>query len=503
MSGLTSTSPLADDLVEVTGTNVSVTLTGVFSATVATFAVVSQQKSGVTVEGSSAPVSGSLLTLTVTGITISIANGAVTLGSPASGTNSLTVASLTTSGASYTAAAGSDFSLSLTAGPLSASGTVGFLYNSGSAGAGHEISDWTFAGVSGLTSTSPLADDLVEVTGTNVSVTLTGVFSATVADLRGRLAAEVGCHGSRAASAPVSGSLLTLTVTGITISIANGAVTLGSPASGTNSLTVASLTTSGASYTAAAGSDFSLSLTAGPLSASGTVGFLYNSGSAGAGHEISDWTFAGVSGLTSTSPLADDLAEVDGHERVGDADRRVQRDGRDSSRSSRSRSRRVTVEGSSAPVIRVAADVDGDQDHDFDRERRGHAREPGERHEQPSDGRVADDERRVLHGGGGQRLLVESLTAGPLSASGTVGFLYNSGSAGAGHEISDWTFAGVSGLTSTSPLADDLVEVTGTNVSVTLTGVFSATVATFAVVSQQKSGVTVEGSARRRCRGRC
>ena len=34
---------------------------------------------------------------------------------------------------SWAAAAGSDFSLSLTAGPLSASGTVGFLYNSGSA----------------------------------------------------------------------------------------------------------------------------------------------------------------------------------------------------------------------------------------------------------------------------------------------------------------------------------------------------------------------------------
>ena len=88
-----------------------------------------------------------------------------------------------------------------------------------------------------------------------------------------------------------------------------------------------------------------------------------------------------------------------------------------------------------------------------------------------------------------------NVTLGPLSASGTgLAFLYNSGPSG--HEINNWSFTGLSGFA--SPLADDLVKVSG-SATVTLTGLFaSVSIGDFALTrtpatAHDELGATVNG----------
>src|SRR5262249_14916161 len=242
----------------------------------------------------SGPVDGSLFTLQLTGITITVADGAVSIAN-----GNLGVAVVTSGANSYVAAHGDSFALTLTAGALTGSGTVAFTYNSGPS-TGHEISDWAFAGVTGLG--DGLADDLVEVNGNNVTVALGTLFSTSVStfDLVTKSVTGVATE-----SGPVDGSLFTLQLTGITITVANGAVSIAN-----GNLGVAVVTSGANSYVAAHGDSFALTLTAGALTGSGTVAFTYNSGPS-TGHEISNWAFAGVTGLGNGLP--DDLVEVSGN----------------------------------------------------------------------------------------------------------------------------------------------------------------------------------------------
>src|SRR5262249_24444266 len=162
------------------------------------------------------------------------------------------------------------------AGALTGSGTVAFTYNSGPS-AGHEISDWAFAGVGGLG--DGLADDLVEVSGNNVTVSLGTLFSTSVPtfDLLTK-----SVTGVPTASGRVDGSLFTLQLAGITITVAGGAASIAN-----GNLGVAVVASGVNSYVAAHGDSFALTLSAGALSGHGTVSFTYNSGPS-AGHEISN-----------------------------------------------------------------------------------------------------------------------------------------------------------------------------------------------------------------------
>src|SRR5206468_4956937 len=119
--------------------------------------------------------------------------------------SSLTVASFTSGTTSWTAATGTGFALHLNAGPLTASGTVAFKYNAGPTG--NQINDWGFASV-GL---GTLADNLVEVSGANVSVSLGSFFTTSVATFDVVSQSVTGVATETAASS-YDGSLLTLTL---------------------------------------------------------------------------------------------------------------------------------------------------------------------------------------------------------------------------------------------------------------------------------------------------
>ena len=451
-------SSVADDLIEVSGSGVTVTLGTLFTTSVATFDVISKSVTGVATE-TAAHYDGSLFTLQLTGITLSLASGAITISN-----GNLGIAVFRSGTASWVAATGDSFGIGLNAGPLSASGTVGFLYNTGPAG--NEINDWTFANVAGLGSN--VADDLVKVTGTSVTVSLGTLFSTSVSsfDLTSRSVTGVATE----TAAHYDGSLFTLQLTGITLSLASGAITI----SGGN-LRIASFKSGTDSWTAAAGDSFALNLTATPLTASGTVGFTYNSGPAA--NQINDWTFAAVSGLGSS--VADDLVEVSGssiHVTLGTLfDTTV-----------------ASFDVVSKSVTGVATETGAHYDGSlFTLQLNGITLTVAGGIVGLAGGNLTV---AVFRSGAnswiaaaGQTFTL-TLTAAPLSASGTVSFLYNTGPVG--NQIRNWTFANVSALGSS--VADDLVEVSGTNIDVTLTGLFHVTVASFDLVSKSVTGVATE-----------
>src|ERR1700742_2305567 len=474
-------SPLAADLVEVTGSNVTVNLSSALSVSVDTFTLTTQtvaDDTTITLAGTPTHPTGVVNQLTVglSGLTINLAGGLVSL----TGGN-LQLAQVSTATQSWVAAAGDHLTLAGTAGPLTFSGNFGFLYNTGPAG--HEISDWSFTGLSDFSSS--LAADLVEVTGSNVTVNLSSALSVsvdtftlttqTVADDTSITLAGTPTHPTGAVNQ------LTVGLSGLTINLAGGLVSL----TGGN-LQLAQVSTATQSWVAAAGDHLTLAGTAGPLTFSGNFGFLYNTGPAG--HEISDWSFTGLSDFTS--PLAADLVEVTGSN--------------------------VTVNLSSALSVTVDTFALTTQT-------------------------VADDTTITLAGtpthptgvvneltfgltgltinlagglvsltGGNLQLAQVSTatqswvaaagdhltlagTAGPLTFSGNFGFLFNTGPAG--HEISDWSFTGLSDFT--SPLAADLVEVTGSNVTVNLSSALSVSVDTFTLTTQtvaDDTAITLAGT---------
>src|SRR6185437_333166 len=88
---------------------------------------------------------------------------------------------------------------------------------------GQQINDWTFASVTGLTTT---ADDLVEVSGSSIHVTLGSLFDTTVASfdvISKTLSSSIPTEGTAIAS---GASLFTLQITGLTVTVAGGAISL-------------------------------------------------------------------------------------------------------------------------------------------------------------------------------------------------------------------------------------------------------------------------------------
>src|SRR4029079_1507531 len=275
ISGLTT---LAANLVEVSGSNVTVALGSLFNTSVSTFDVKSLDKTGVV--SASGSHDGSLLTVELGVIDVSISSALSITG------GNLKIASFTLGASSWTAALGDSFTLSLTAGPLSASGTaLAFNYNAGATPT-DSITNWAFAGISGLTT---LAANFIEVSGSNVTVALGSLFNTSVSTFDVKSLDKTGVVSS---SGSHDGSLLTVQLSGIDVTISSALSITG------GNLKIASFTSGASSWTAALGDSFTLSLTAGPLTASGTgLGFSYNAGATPT-DSITNWAFAGITGLT-------------------------------------------------------------------------------------------------------------------------------------------------------------------------------------------------------------
>ena len=256
----------------------SLTLTGFASVTLGSLDL-TRGPAQATTELGGAPLSGTLFTLQLGGIGFSMVSGTIGL----SGGN-LGLAVFRSGTNSWVAAHGDSFGLTLHAGALSASGTVNFDYNSGPAG--NQINDWSFASVSGLGSS--VADDLLEVSGSNVHVTLGSLLDATVVGFDAvskTLGSSVATEGAAIAA---GASLFTLTLTDLGLSVAGGAISLTH-----GNLGVAVVTSGASTWIGAHGDSFGLTLTAGALHADGSnLGFNYNTGPVG--QEIHDWTFASV-----------------------------------------------------------------------------------------------------------------------------------------------------------------------------------------------------------------
>ena len=204
VAGLTTT---ADDLVEVSGSSIHVTLGSLFNTTVGSFDVISKTLgSTVTTEGAAIASGASLFTLQITGLSLTVAGGAISLSN-----GNLGVAVVTSGASTWIGAHGDSFGLTLTAGALHADGSnLGFNYNTGPVG--QEIHDWSFAGVTGLTTT---ADDLVEVSGSSIHVTLGSLFNTTVGSfdvISKTLSSSIATEGTAIAS---GASLFTLQITGL------------------------------------------------------------------------------------------------------------------------------------------------------------------------------------------------------------------------------------------------------------------------------------------------
>ncbi|HEV8461410.1 MAG TPA: hypothetical protein VGQ38_11945, partial [Gaiellaceae bacterium] len=281
---------LQGDYFHLAATNgLSVSLTGLGSVTLSSLDLTRSNASATDETG--ATVAGTLLALHLTGAGLQLGSGAASL-TLTGGT--LDFASLVSGSQTWVAASGSTLGLSLTLGPLTASGSgLAFLYNSGPAA--HEINDWTFAGI-----TTSLADDLVKVSG-SAAVALTGLFaSVSVADFS---ATREPGSATDETGAAVTGQLFAVHLGGIDLQLGTGSASVHLTG---GSLDVASLSNATSTWTAVSGSGFGLDVTLGPLSATGSnLAFLYNAGPAG--HEINDWAFAGIS-----TSLADDLVKVSG-----------------------------------------------------------------------------------------------------------------------------------------------------------------------------------------------
>src|SRR2546428_313745 len=231
------------------------------------------------------------------------------------------------------AATGSGFGLTAVLGPVSITTSgVAFQYNSGPAG--DAITNWAFAG-----GPSSLAGDSVHVSGGSTSVTVTGLGSLSVATFA--VTRQTGVSATAATSGAVTGSLFTVSVTGVTVhlgtdgaqlDVTGGSLDLYSFKTGSAAWLAAtgsgfgltavlgpvSITTSGGSldlysfktstlaWLAATGSGFGLTAVLGPVSITTSgVSFQYNSGPTG--DAITDWAFAG-----GPSSLAADYVYVSG-----------------------------------------------------------------------------------------------------------------------------------------------------------------------------------------------
>jgi hypothetical protein len=215
VTGLTST---ADDLVEVSGSSIHVTLGSLFNTTVGSFDVVSKTlSSSIPTEGTAIASGASLFTLQITGLSLAVAGGAISLTS-----GNLGVAVVTSGASTWIGAHGDSFGLTLDAGALHADGSnLAFTYNTGPVG--QQINDWTFANVTGLTTT---ADDLVEVSGSSIHVTLGSLFNTTVGSFEvtsKTLSSAVTTEGTAIA---LGASLFTLQISGLTVTVAGGAISL-------------------------------------------------------------------------------------------------------------------------------------------------------------------------------------------------------------------------------------------------------------------------------------
>ena len=198
------------------GSNIHVTLGSLFDTTVGGFDVVSKTlNTTVTTEGTAIASGASLFTLPDHGLRLTVAGGAISLSN-----GNLGIAVVTSGASTWIGAHGDSFGLTLTAGALHADGSnLAFTYNSGPVG--QEINDWTFANVTGLTAT---ADDLVEVSGSSVHVTLGSLFNTTVGSfdvISKTLNSTVTTEGTAIAS---GASLFTLQISGLTVTVAGGAI---------------------------------------------------------------------------------------------------------------------------------------------------------------------------------------------------------------------------------------------------------------------------------------
>src|SRR5919197_294845 len=270
-------SSLPADYVHVSGGSTSVTVTGLGSLSVSTFAVTRQTGVAATAATSGA-VTGTLFSVSVTGVTVHLGtDGAqlyITCGN-------LYLYSFKTATLSWLATTGSGFGLTAVLGPVSISTSgVSFQYNSGPAG--DAITNWAFAG-----GPSSLPADYVHVSGGSTSVTVTGLGSLSVSTFA--VTRQTGVAATAATSGAVTGTLFSVSVTGVTVHLgADGAqldITGGS-------LDLYSFKTATLSWLATTGSGFGLTAVFGPVSISTSgVSFQYNSGPAG--DAITNWAFAG------------------------------------------------------------------------------------------------------------------------------------------------------------------------------------------------------------------
>ena len=217
----------------------------------------------------------------------------------------LQLAVLSGAAGSWVAVEGDSFSLTLgpsLASVLTVTGTdFGFAYNSSSLGAGHEIANWAFTGLSDFQGVT-LADDLIAVTGSGVEVKLGSLFDTTVTHFS--LGEQQAQATTEQGGAPLQGSLFTLSLDGIGINLLNGLATI----TGGN-VHVAIFGSGTDTWVTATGDSFSLTTTLGPITLSGTnLGFAYNSGPQG--NEINDWQ--SVAGNAFGTDVADDLIQVSG-----------------------------------------------------------------------------------------------------------------------------------------------------------------------------------------------
>src|SRR5207244_381516 len=168
----------------------------------------------------------------------------------------------------WLAAQGSGFGLTAVLGPVSISTSgVAFQYNSGPAG--DAISDWSFAG-----GPASLPADYVHVSGGSTSVTVTGLGSLSVSTFA--VTRQTGVSATAATSGAVTGSLFSVSVTGVTGHLGTEGAQLdnrgGSPV-------LYSFTTATVAWLAMTGSGFGLTGVLGPVSISTSgVSFQSNRG---------------------------------------------------------------------------------------------------------------------------------------------------------------------------------------------------------------------------------
>src|SRR6185437_492735 len=270
---------------------------------VGSFDVISKTLSStVTTEGTAIASGASLFTLQISGLTVTVAGGAISLSN-----GNLGVAVVTSGASTWIGAHGDSFGLTLTAGALHADGSnLAFTYNSGPAG--QQINDWTFASVTGLTTT---ADDLVEVSGSSVHVTLGSLFDTTVGSfdvISKTLSSSIATEGTAIAS---GASLFTLQITGLSLTVAGGAISLSN-----GNLGIAVVTSGASTWIGAHGDSFGLTLTAGALHANGSnLAFTYNSGPVG--QQIHHYTSTDLTGLTTTAAHLVEISGSSNHVTLG------------------------------------------------------------------------------------------------------------------------------------------------------------------------------------------